>query len=149
MGIALPIDHLSKDVFVRLRAAGKAGARAQTGLTLDERSSVLGLLRVGSTMYLPEEFDSLVRPLPDDEEEAGQFEQERELHYLARKVANVPDIVEHGLMLLGQPDLLEDFREVYKEELERRSARLAQSREKIDGFFPQRCAAGRQRTQHG
>lgn len=60
VGVVLPMNGISSDVFMGLRAAREATRPTKPALSLEERSSVLGLMRVGSLMYLPEEFDSFV-----------------------------------------------------------------------------------------
>ncbi len=129
-----PIKWLSKDSFLKLKTAHQSGITGKDSLTLEERSSVLGLIRVGSRMYLPEEFDSFVTDVPADSEALGAFKQEREEGYLARKVAGRPDIIQFGLRILGQQELLEAFGAIYKDELDRLAAQPGENKRKLEQF---------------
>lgn len=133
VGAPAPIAELRKDTFERLHAASSTGSRkALAALTLDERSALFGLLQVGSPVIYPEQFESFLGPRPTDEEKAVQFDLQRAPDYLARRVSSRPDLVERALSVLGQTDLLAEFRKVYGEEIEAlRAAREAQ-RDDVD-----------------
>lgn len=127
IGAPSPIAELRKDTFERLRSVSMTrSGKDLTPLTLDERSALFGLLQVGSPAVYPEQFESFLGPRPMDEDSAAQFDVERAPDYLARRVSSRPDLVEHGLSVLGQTDLLTEFREVYGEEIDAlRAAREA------------------------
>ncbi|WP_175864472.1 hypothetical protein [Burkholderia cepacia] len=127
IGAPAPIAGLRKDTFERLRSVSMTRSeKDSTALSLDERSALFGLLQVGSPAIYPEQFESFLGPRPMDEDRAAQFDVERAPDYLARRVSSRPDLVEHGLSVLGQTDLLIEFREVYGEEIDAlRAAREA------------------------
>ncbi|MBN3756054.1 hypothetical protein G3N95_24140 [Paraburkholderia sp. Tr-20389] len=131
IGKSIPIDALKRDTFVRLHSASTGSQGALASLDLEERSAVFGLLQVGSPTVYPEQFESFLIPRPTDEDAAIQFDLERAPDYLARRVSDRPDLVERALSVLGQGDLLSDFRGVYAQELE--DLRIArESCEEID-----------------
>lgn len=122
IGIVQPIEGLSKDAFLRLKASRGPFIAKTEELTLEQRSAIFALFSIGSPLHLPEEFDSFLAAVPENPDEAENFMQEREQAYLARKVAGRPDFFRYGLWVLGQRQLLNDFEAVYKEEIQLLSA---------------------------
>jgi hypothetical protein len=134
IGILKPIDGLSRDVFSRLKESRSTVISESQELSLEQRSAIFGLISICSPNYLPEEFDSFLAGVPDDPDEATHFMLEREQGYLARKVAGRPDLFRYGLRALGQHQLLDEFDEVYKEEIERFDARSKGHDEGLEKF---------------